>query len=232
MIFISAYSFIRFAYRYFPQVNRFMFIMPSGWDKHIDRPRMYINIIGFFFMLFSYKNLISKEPNEHIPEIYFNILFLLLFILGALICHFTWTKKFKNAFIPKVQEKLKTKFNFDIKISEQQLATLFNQLVLYGILDEKQTTLEVFKIVLMNDWNSHNNSIYFNLDGPGINEFYNLLKDKFPNNSLTIKNFISTSEVIKNSKKNSYLYNTITKARNRTNESKYSKKLQIIFSKI
>ncbi len=106
MIVIGIYSFSRFAWRYLGQFNSFMFVTLSSWNKHIDRPRIYLHIIGFFLMAFSYYALMRLPPTDYLPPIISDTIFFLLFVLGGLVCHFTWTKKFKETFIPKIQEKL------------------------------------------------------------------------------------------------------------------------------
>ncbi len=210
----------------------FMFNEKTDWNKNIEKPRLLFYQFGSFMILISFYKFSENLGLDSIEDVINNLASWLLFITGSVICYSTWTKWFKKTFIPRAKAKLKQANNFNLSISEQQLKSLFNNLIKYDFIDEEKNSFASFRNVFKEDWNNHDDSIYFKFKGPEVKEFYDLLDQNFPSNSLKLINFIEKSKVIRKSNGELYKYNTITKARNRGLESKYSKELKAVFSQL
>ena len=115
------FVYIRLLIPYIGFFTRFMFNERVGWDKLIEKPRLVFYGIGLTLMHGSYSSFF--EPIKILPE-FFYALNWFVFISGIALTQLTWTKKFKNVFIPKIQEKLKRKKNFNVSISDEQLKIL------------------------------------------------------------------------------------------------------------
>lgn len=149
-----------------------------------------------------------------------------------LICHSTWSKRFKNIFIPTIKKKLKSKINFGISISKQQLHKLYNELIRFDMIVADSTKYDDFEKVLLLDWKTHDSKIHFNLDAPSCREFYERFKTKFPNNSLSLTDFFDRSGTIRRDDGKTYTYTTIKNAKSRTPISKRNDELNVVFSNL
>ncbi|MEC7263946.1 MAG: hypothetical protein VXW38_09415 [Bacteroidota bacterium] len=69
-----------------------------------------------------------------------------------------------------------------------------------------------------------------NLDSPSAREFYEFFTTSFPNNSMTLKGFFETSNVIRRPDGRPYNYSAIKNAPILTPVSKRNGDLQVVFS--
>jgi len=160
-----------------------MFNEKTGWDKNIEKPRILFYQFGGFLIIVSFYRFSNYLDFETTLDILNIIASWLLFIFGSIICHSTWTKWFKKIFIPKTKAKLAPKNSFNLSISENHLKLLFDRLIKFNFIEEKRTSFMSFKKVLLENRNNKD-IIYFNLDAGGAREFYQLLSEKYPKNSL------------------------------------------------
>lgn len=221
-----AYVYVRLLILYIKVFARFMFNEPTKWDKYIEKPRLAIYGIGLLLMHVSYPEIIKYFIT---PYHIFHFLNWFIFISGMIICHSTWSKKFRNVFIPSIKKKLRPRTNFGISISERQLQKLYDELVRFDMIDMEHTKSEDFEKVILLDWDLHSSKIYFNLDAPSCREFYELFKTKFPNNTLSLIDFFDRSNTIRRTDGSAYAYDTIRNAKSRTPISKRSDDLKAIF---
>lgn len=143
MTIIGFYTIALFAWRYLGHFNSFMFVAPTNWNKYIDRPRLYFHLIGFTLMIFSFYAIKYLPSTNLLPPFVFDMLFFLLFILGGLMCHFTWTNKFKETFIPKIQERLNPISKLKQTIFDQNnINGIFIRAYENGYLSGKQSSFE------------------------------------------------------------------------------------------
>ncbi len=229
LIFCFTYVYVRLLIVYIKVFTRFMFNEPTKWDKYIEKPRLAFHILGLALMHISYPEIL-KYFNS--PYHIFHFLNWFIFLGGMSICHSTWSKRFKNIFIPSIKKKLKSKRNFGISISRQQLSALYNELVRFDMIDIESTTYDDFEKVLLLDWKAHTSKIHFNLDAPSCREFYEFFKTKFPNNSLSLTDFFDRSGGIRRDDGKTYTYTTIKNAKSRTPVSKRNDDLKVIFSNL
>jgi len=208
---------------------RFMFNEPTKWDKYIEKPRLAFHIIGLVLMHVSYPEILRYSSD---PYHIFHFLNWFIFLGGIVICDSTWSKRFKNIFISSIKQKLKSKRNFGISISKQQLGALYNALVRFDMIDIDSTTYDDFEKVLLLDWKAHTSKIHFKLDAPSCREFYEFFKTKFPINSLSLTDFFDRSSAIRRDDGKTYTYTTIKNAKSRTPVSKRNDDLKAIFSNL
>jgi hypothetical protein len=204
-----------------------MFNERIGWDKYVEKPRLVFYGLGLALMHGSYPTFF--EELEIWPQL-LNVLNGFFFIGGITLSQVTWTKRFKNVFIPKIQERLKRKKNFNVSITDEQLKTLYNEMVRYDMIVGEQTKRNDFIKVFTLDWGKHDSKIYLKLDAPSCREFYEIFKTHFLNNSLTLIDFIERSDTIRKEDGNPYTYATVKDAKSRTPVSKRSNDLKKIFS--
>lgn len=224
-----AYVFVRLLIPYIGFFTRFMFNERVGWDKYIEKPRLVFYGLGLALMHGSYSTFF--EPISILPQ-FFYILNWFIFISGIALTQLVWTKKFKNVFIPKIKEKLKSKKNFNVSITEDQLRNIYNGLVRYDMIIVERTEQSDLIKVFTENWNAHDSKIYFKLDAPSCREFYELFKVNFPTNSLTVIDFFKRSDTVRREDGNPYTYSTIKDAKSRTPISKRSDELKEIFSSL
>lgn len=154
------------------------------------------------------------------------------FSLGLYFSIIPWTDHYKNSIQNrKAVPPLKKDRNFNLTISEDQLHKLYSGLMRHDLLNSEKTNLQDFKNVLTKNWIDHNSKIHFNMDGPSCREFYEYLVKTFPNNTMTLKNLISSKLFIRADGK-FYKYNTLKNAPTKTLYSKNYKEMQQIFDKI
>ncbi|MFS4469255.1 hypothetical protein [Maribacter sp. 2210JD10-5] len=221
-----AYVYVRLLIPYIGFFTRFMFNERVGWDKYIEKPRLVFYGLGLALMHGSYSTFFERI--EILPQLFYTLNWF-VFICGIALTLLTWTKKFKNVFIPKIKEKLKSRRNFNISITEDQLKNIYNSLVRYDMIICERTEIDDFMKVFKEDWNAHDSKIYFKLDAPSCREFFELFKVNFPKNSLTVIDFFKRSDTIRREDGNPYTYSTVKDAKSRTPISKKSNELQSIF---
>ncbi|MBO0323850.1 hypothetical protein J0X14_16185 [Muricauda sp. CAU 1633] len=222
-----AYAYIRLFIAYIRFFARYMFNEKVGWDKYIERPRLVFYGIGLLLMHTTYSK-IMKDTQESLSV--YSILNLVVFVQGFVFSQITWSKMFKGVFIPSIKKKLRSSKNFNISASKSHLDKLYDELVRYEMLRLEQTTREDFLNALTNNWNAHESKIHFNLDSPSAREFYEFFTASFPSNSMTLKDFFETSNVIRRPDGRPYNYSTIKNAPIRTPVSKRNGDLQVVFS--
>lgn len=104
-------------------------------------------------------------------------------------------------------------------------------MVRFDLIDQEATSLNDFKNVLLQDWDSHRSKIHLNMDGPSCREFFDYFIHTFPKNSITLKNLFFTSGLILRPDGKRYNYNTLKNAPTRTPISKKHDALKLIFQK-
>ena len=208
---------------------RYMFNEPTNWNKYIEKPRLVFYGIGLLLMHSSYSSILEYQSQ---PIGFFFISNGFIFLGGIMLSQITWFKKFKTIFIPSIQKKLRSRMNFDISISERQLQKLYDELVRFDMIEIERTRNEDFENVFLLNWDAHSSKIYFNLDAPSCREFYELFKNTFPNNALSLIDFFDRSNTIRRTDSSAYAYDTIRNAKSRTPISKRSDDLKAIFSKL
>ncbi len=222
------YTYGRIAIHFAPKIFDYFMNEPFDWHKQVEKPRIFLHLIGLSFMhLMAYSN--SSIENK---GVFIHSIIWFTFILGFLACQFTWTKKFEDTFAPLLKRSIaKSSENFNLSISDLQLSQLYNELVRFDLLNQDLTSLEDFRNVLLKNWKEHNSKLHFKLDGPSCREFYEYLTRTYPNNSLTMKNLFVTSKLVLRPDGKSYNYNTIKNAPIRSNFSKKHLELEKVFQK-
>lgn len=194
----------------------------------LERPRLLFTLVGLVIMhLMLYTNSYLGSGHYASQAIEFAAFGLALFL-----AHLPWTKRFESRFELRKFSPKQKKESFAFRISDIQMQQLYNGLIKYDLLCSDKTSLEAFKNVLTEDWNSHDSKIYLNLDGPSSREFYDHLVTTFPKNSSTLKNFFETSGVIARTNGKPYKYNTIKNAPTRTPVSKHHEALINVFHRL
>jgi len=224
-----AYVYVRLLIPYIGFFARFMFNEPIRWDKYVEKPRLVFYGTGLILMHTSYSGILEFASN---PSSFYFIGNCLIFLGGIAMSQITWSKKFKNVFIPKIKGKLKRKNNFNISVTDAQLTDLFNGLVRFDMILIERTQEEDFIKIFREDWNTHDSKIYFKLDAPSCREFYELFKVCFPENSLSVIGFFKRSNTIRREDGKPYTYSTVKDAKSRTPISKKSDELKTIFSNL
>lgn len=224
-----AYVYVRLVIPYSGFFARFMFNERVRWDKYIEKPRLVFYGTGLILMHTSYSGVLEFL---HRPTSFYFIGNCLTFFGGIVVSQLTWTKKFKRVFIPIIKNRLKSKKNFNVAVTDNQLRNIYNGLVRYDMIILERTAIEDFVKVFTDNWNSHTSKIYFKLDSPSCREFYELFKVHFPINSLTLIDFFKRSDTIRREDGNRYTYNTVKDAKSRTPISKRSDDLKKVFSNL
>ena len=223
------YTYGRLAIHFAPKLFCYFFNEPIAWQQQVEKPRIFLQLIGLSFMhlmAHSYSSIENKG-------VLIQLITWLTFILGFLACQFTWNKKFEYTFAPHVKRSTAKSFkNFNLSISDLQLSQLYNELVRFDLINQDLTSLEDFRNVLLKDWREHNSRLHFKMDGPTCREFYEYLIRTYPNNSLTMKNLFVTSKLVLRPDGKSYNYNTLKNAPIRTPVSKNNQTLINIFKKL
>lgn len=223
------YVYIRLLIPYVGFFARFMFNERVGWDKYIEKPRLVFYGLGLALMHGSYSTFF--EPISILPG-FFDILNWFVFVSGIVLTQLTWSKKFKNVFIPKIKKRLKSKKNFNVSVTDDQLKNLYNGLVRYDMIIIERTEIDDFIKVFKENWDAHDSKIYFKLDAPSCREFYELFKVNFPTNSLSVIDFFKRSDTIRREDGNPYTHSTVKDAKSRTPISKRSDDIKTIFSNL
>ena len=208
---------------------RFMFNEPIRWDKYVEKPRLVFYATGLILMHTSYLSILEYENS---PTSFYFIGNCSMFLGGILISQITWSKRFKNVFIPKIQEKLKKRNNFSLSATNDQLIEIYSGLVNYDMILTERTNKNDFITVFMEDWYTHKSKIHFKLDAPSCREFYELFKVAFPKNSMSVIDFFKRSDTIHREDGKPYKYSTVKDAKSRTPISKKSEELITIFSRL
>lgn len=224
-----AYVYIRLLIPYVGFFARFMFNEPVGWDKYLEKPRLVFYGLGLVLMHGSYSTFL--EPDITLST-FFYALNWFVFISGIFLTQITWSKRFKNVFIPKIKQQLKRKKNFNVSGTNAQLTDLYNGLVRYDMIITEETQEEDFINVFREDWHIHESKIYFRLDAPSCREFYELFSLYFSENTLSIIGFFKRSNTIRREDGKPYAYSTAKDAKSRTPISKRSDDLKAIFSSL
>ncbi|MDT0690330.1 hypothetical protein RM549_11075 [Salegentibacter sp. F188] len=223
------YIYGRLANHFAPKIYCYFLNESIVWQKQIEKPRIFLHLIGLSFMhLMVYSN-----SSIEITGLLIQFITWLTFILGFFACQFTWTKKFEATFTPQLKRSTaRSSENFNLSISDLQLIQLYNELVRFDLLNQDLTTVEDFNNVLLKDWKEHNSKLHLKMDGPSCREFYEYFIRTYPNNSLTMKNLFVTSKLVLRADGKSYNYNTIKNAPIRTAVSKHNESLIKIFRKL
>ena len=227
LAFIFIYS--RLAIHYAPAIFFYFINSDSGTTEYLEKPRILFHFIGLGFMhlMFSFHQTYKSF------DLSLHILSFLVFSLGAFFCHISWGKKFKKSFKEKLKIKTpKALNNFNLSISDFQINRLYNDLVRFDLIDQEKTSIEDFKKIFLEDWNSHSSKLYLKMDGPTCREFFDYLVKTFPNNSMTLKNLFITSGLVLRPDAKKYNYNTLKNAPTRSPLSKMHVTLTSIFQKL
>ncbi|NMA74233.1 MAG: hypothetical protein GX963_08775 [Bacteroidales bacterium] len=96
----------------------FMFNQKSRWyDKKIEKPRLLLHIIAFIAFLLSLipiRYIDVEFSLSNFKNISLIISSIMLYMTALFLIAFSWTKKFKLKFIPKIEESLNRK-NFKVR---------------------------------------------------------------------------------------------------------------------
>lgn len=195
------YVYVRLLIPYVGFFARFMFNERVGWDKYIEKPRLVFYGTGLMLMHSSYSSILEYV---HTPTNIYFIANCFIFFGGIIMSQLTWSEKFKRVFIPTIKNKLKSKKNFNVAATEDQLKSIYNGLVRYDMIIAERTPIDGFVKVFTEDWNSHTSKIYFKLDAPSCREFYELFKVNFPSNTLSVIDFFKRSSTIRREDGNPY----------------------------
>lgn len=223
------YTYGLLAIHFAPKLFCYFFNEPIAWQQQVEKPRIFLHLIGLGFMHLMIYSHSSLENTGLLIQLIKG----LTFILGFLACQFTWTKKLEDTFAPQFKRSTaKSSENFNLSISDLQLNQLYKELVRFDLLNQDLTSLEDFRNVLLKDWREHNSKLHFKMDGPTCREFYEYLIRTYPNNTLTMKKLFVTSKLVLRPDGKSYNYNTIKNAPTRTRVSKHNETLINIFQKL
>lgn len=139
MVFILLYLIFIEIKQIWPVIISYFFnIKNYSFDKQIERPRLffYINFVFIScFMIVLFKNyfLQNKIVNIH------SLIFLICFVVSIYMLFFTWTSRFKDQFIIKVQKKLNSKIKYDFKneMTDDEIKKLFENLDSKNLINNK-----------------------------------------------------------------------------------------------
>lgn len=224
LAFIFIYS--RLAIHYAPAIFFYFINSNSATIGYLEKPRILFHLIGLSFMHLMY----SFQQTYKGSDISIQLLTFLVFSLGLFFCIISWGEKFNSSFLEKPKIKAARPINnFNLSISDFQINQLYNDMVRFDLLDQEETSIEDFKNVLLNDWNSHGSKLHLKMDGPSCREFYDYLKKTFPNNSMTLKNLFKSSKLIVRPDGKGYNYHTLKNAPTRSPISKQHEALKVIF---
>lgn len=208
----------KFGKHYSKQLQRFVFNMDYSWNKYIDKPRVFLFALMLIYLYF----ILNIELQNR--YLYWIIFFLKILSLLAAIwfSRKIWHESFALIFIPKIISKFETnKNNFNLKYSDAQYDLLYYGLKREELIDYDKTTLKIFKQVLKEDFNSHENKIFSKLTAVDFRIFYNLF---IKNSGTELTVFSQTSNKIIWSEKNIlYNYGSLT-----SNNNEITKKSDIL----
>ena len=225
LAFIYVYG--RLAIHFAPGIIYFFLNIPFNAYSLVEKPRIFVNLVGLGFMHLMYFSQITSQTNNLILQLITTI----VFYLGFFFCCFSWSQKFEHSFLPKLKKSVsKSSENFNLSIPEGKIVQLYNELVRFDLLNQDLTTFEDFQNVLTKNWKDHNSKIHFKMDGPSCREFYEYFVRTYPKNSLTLKNLFISSELIIRPDGKFYNYNTIKNAPTKTSFSKQNETLKTIFT--
>ena len=224
LAFIFIYS--RLAIHYAPIIFFYFINSNSGTTEYLEKPRILFHLIGLSFMHLMY----SFHQTYQGSDIPIQLLAFLVFSLGLFFCIISWGEKFKSSFSEKLKIKTAKPFNnFNLSISDFQINHLYNDMVRFDLLDQEKTSIEDFRNIFLEDWDSHSSKLHLKMDGPSCREFFDYLVKTFPNNSMTLKNLFITSGLVLRPDAKKYNYNTLKNAPTRTPISKMNSILLSIF---
>lgn len=222
------YTYGRLAIHFAPGFLHYFLNEPIQPQKQLEKPRVLFHLVGLFFMHLM-DSFYSSLQNGNIA---LQLISSVVFMLGFLVCQFSWTEKFRRSFLAPINNSIKKPHeNFNLRISESQIAELYNEMKKYELLDQDKTSLEDFKNVLLENWAGHQSKLHLKMDGPSCREFYDYLVKTFPTSTLTLKNFFNSSKLVLRPDGKAYKYNTIKNAPTRSTYSKRHADLNIIFQK-
>lgn len=223
------YTYGRLAIHFAPGLLNYFLNEPIQPQKQLEKPRVLFHLIGLFFMHLM-DSFYSSLQNGNIA---LQLISSVVFMIGFLVCQFSWTEKFRRSFLAPINNSIKKPHeNFNLRISESQIAELYNEMKKYELLDQDKTSLEDFKNVLLENWASHQSKLHLKMDGPSCREFYDYFVKTYPKNSMTLKNLFISSQLIIRPDGKCYNYNTIKNAPTKTTFSKQNETLKNIFSKL
>lgn len=222
-----AYVYVRFLIPYTGFFARYMFNESVGWDKYIEKPRLVFYGLGLALMHGSYFSFFKTASD--LPQV-FIVFNWFIFISGAALTQLTWTKMFRNVFIPRIKEKLKSSRNFNISITASQLSKLYDNMVRYDMIVMDKTAKDDFVSCFLMDWDSHESKIHLKLKNPSCKEFYEMFKTTFPKNNLQLIDFVKNADLIRREDGESYNYDTVRNALTRNRVSKRSEELKSVFA--
>lgn len=222
------YTYGRLAIHFAPGLLNYFLNEPIQWQKQLEKPRILFHLVGLFFMHLMDSSYSSLQNGNIALQLISSV----VFMLGFLVCQFSWTEKFRRSFLAPINNNIKKPHeNFNLRISESQLTELYNEMKKYELLDQDKTSLEDFKNVLLENWAGHQSKLYLKMDGPSCREFYDYLVKTFPASTLTLKNFFNSSKLVLRPDGKAYKYNTIKNAPTRSTFSKRHADLNLIFQK-
>jgi len=222
------YTYGRLAIHFAPGIFYFFLNTPYKSYSQVEKPRIFVNLVGLGFMHLMYYSQNSQEN-----YLLLQVITTIGFALGFFLCSLSWTDKFERSFLPPIKKPAIIPMeNFNLSIPDAKIVQLYNALVQFDLLNQDLTAMEDFHNVLTKNWKDHNSRIHFKMDGPSCREFYEYLVRTYPKNSLTLKNLFISSELILRPDGKSYNYNTIKNAPTKTSFSKQNETLKNIFSKL
>lgn len=218
----------RLIFHYILFLIRYLLDEGKFWNPKIEKPRLLFHLIGLAFMCLIYHSHLNFS-SDRLPLQIFNFL---VFGLGFFFCYLSWLKRFEVSFIPSPDNRSNHLVeNFGLKISENEMTQLYNEMLRFDLLNQDLTSLMDFKSVLTKNWKEHNSKIHLKMDGPSAREFLDIFMKTFPGNNLTIKNFFQTSNTVTRTDGNPYNYHTVKNAPTRSTYSKKHEELKKIFQK-
>ncbi len=222
------YTYGRLAIHFAPGLLNYFLNEPIQRQKQLEKPRILFHLVGLFFMHLMDSSYSSVQNGNIALQLISSV----VFMLGFLVCQFSWTEKFRRSLLAPINNSIKKPHeNFNLRISESQITELYNEMKKYELLDQDKTSLEDFKNVLLENWAGHQSKLYLNMDGPSCREFYDYLVKTFPASTLTLKNFFNSSKLVLRPDGKAYKYNTIKNAPTRSTFSKRHADLNLIFQK-
>ena len=218
---------MRLLYPYGVLLVHFVFTEPLKWNKYVEKPRLFFHGLGLMLMHFSIST-IDQYWQE--PQSFFFISSFSVFLFGLFMTQITWSGKFKRIVIPKIKDKLKSYKNFNISITESQLAKLYDNMVRYDMVIIDKTSKDDFIKCFLEDWDEHDTKVHLKLKNPACREFYELFKNTFPKNDLRLIDFVKNSDILRREDGLRYNYDTVRNALTRNRVSRRSEELEAVFN--
>ena len=108
-----------------------------GFDKKVERPRLYLYSVFFPIMATMVSVFMGKNYTGDIfSGVILSSLWLGVFIISFLIINLAWGNKFEDRFIPNVTKMIASRNNeFKTSFTTSQLAMIFDNLVEYEFMD-------------------------------------------------------------------------------------------------